>query len=483
MDVRICPSGFREYDVRWRYPEDIDLEGLYRVGLGFGTLLQNRGNGLEIVLGHDYRSYSADAKDALAGGLTAAGLWVSDIGMVLSPAAYFAQYHLGINNVAMVTASHNPNGWTGVKFGCDFSSTLGPEDVAELKHIVMTQAFKPRSGGGITRVSGLKKAYIDDLVTGVSIARPLRVVCATGNGTAGAFVPEILRRAGVEVIERHCNLDHAFPHYNPNPENLEMLRDMGEVVREHSADLGLGFDGDGDRIGIVDENGEEIFSDRLGLLLARDLAPRFLGARLLVDVKSTGLYGTDPVLAKNDVHVSYCKTGHSHMKQALRQSGAFAAFEKSGHFYFAPPLGRGYDCAPAVALRLCELMDRRKSDSVSQLAADLPQCWTSPTLSPFCPDDQKYKVVEKLTSRLEQMCRNSEPIAHREIVQILTADGARVQFADGDWALVRASSNTPNLVVVCESQHSHADLAALFNAFDTVLRSTCDFGAYDQLID
>ena len=482
MTARLCPSGFREYDLRWRYPDDIDLEGIRLVGLGYGTLLRRRGRPLKIILGYDYRSYSLSVKDALTRGLVDAGLQVLDIGMALSPMAYFAQHHMDVRAVAMVTASHNPNGWTGVKLGCDLSSTLGPEDVAALKEIVLSQDFEIVSDGNVELIPCVKQAYLNDLAQGVKIDRSLRVVCATGNGTAGAFVPELLRSIGVEVIERHCSLDHQFPNYNPNPEDLEMLHDMGVAVLENCADFGLGFDGDGDRIGVVDENGQEVFADKLGLLLARDLAPRFPGSQLLVDVKSTGLYAIDPVLTENDVQVEYCKTGHSHMKHSLRNTGALAAFEKSGHFYFAPPIGRGYDCAPAVAIEICKLMDRRKSMTIADLVSELPPCWTSPTMSPFCPDDQKYAVVKSLAERLEHMRHNGDLLAGREIKGILTVNGARVHLTDGSWALVRASSNTPNLVVVCESQHSHADMIELFEAFDSVLRDTSSFGQYDQPI-
>ncbi|MCK8482796.1 phosphomannomutase/phosphoglucomutase [Aliiroseovarius sp. S2029] len=478
--MRISPSGFREYDARWRYPEDLDLEGMQAVGLGLGTQMARRGRGRKIIVGHDHRSYSPAVRDALCKGLVQAGAHVCDIGMSLSPMAYFAQFHMDVDAVAMVTASHNPNGWTGIKVGFDRPCTHGVDEMAELRDIVLSRAFDLQDGGSITPMPGVQAAYLADLAQGGVISRPLRVVCATGNGTAGAFAPDLLRRLGVDVIERHCGLDHSFPHYNPNPEALEMLDDMGAAVRDSAADFGIGLDGDGDRIGIVDQNGRAVFADKLGVLIARDLAVRHPGAKFLADVKSTGVFAIDPVLASHGATVEYCKTGHSHVKQRLRESGALAAFEKSGHIYFGPPVGRGYDCALRAAVAVCRLMDHQPSANLSDLVDGLPPSWCSPTLSPACPDDQKYAVVDRLTDILRGMQLHGDTIAGQPIVDILTANGARVQFGNGDWALVRASSNTPNLVVVCESFESQAQLHALFAGFDEILRQEPAIGAYDQ---
>lgn len=478
--MRICPSGFREYDARWRYPEDIDLDGMTAVGMGLGTQMARRNVGRKIIVGHDHRSYSPAMKQALSDGLVQTGAQVCDIGMCLSPMAYFAQFHLDVDAAVMVTASHNPNGWTGIKVGFDRPCTHGGDEMAELRDIILGRDFVANDGGKITPVSGVSDAYLDDLVANDTITRPLRVVCATGNGTAGAFAPTLLRRLGVDVVERHCRLDHRFPHYNPNPEALEMLDDMGKAVRESRSDFGIGLDGDGDRIGIVDETGEAVFADKLGLLLARDLAVAHPDAHFLVDVKSTGLFAIDTVLSSCGATVEYCKTGHSHVKQKLRSSGALAAFEKSGHIYFGPPVGRGYDCALRAVVALCRLMDHQPGLCLSDIVAGLPSSWCSPTLSPACPDDQKYTVVERLTAVFRQMQLRGDTIAGQKIVDILTANGARVQLESGSWALVRASSNTPNLVVVCESFTSKAHLHTVFTDFDRILRQEPVIGVYDQ---
>ena len=479
-DPMIAPQGFREYDARWRFPEEINLPGMTALGLGLGTQMQARGIRPEIVVGNDYRDYSLAIKQALVIGLMQAGIAVRDIGPALSPMAYFAQFHLDVPAVAMVTASHNPNGWTGVKMGFDRPLTHGPDEMAELRDIVLGGHGVARPGGSYETVAGVEEAYLDDLAGDFRLSRPLKVVCATGNGTAGRFAPTLLARIGAEVIPLHDRLDYTFPNYNPNPEALEMLHDMADAVRAHGADLALGFDGDGDRCGVVDDEGEEIFADKVGVLLARDWAALHPGARFVADVKSTGLYVADPVLADRGAVTEYWKTGHSHMKRRVRETGALAGFEKSGHYFLAPPVGRGYDCGMRVAVEICRMLDRHGGQSLSDLRRSLPVTFTSPTMSPHCADGEKYEVLARLVARLQDRAAAGGDLAGHAITGIVTVNGARVMLAHGGWALVRASSNTPNLVVVCESPESRADLQAIFEALDAVIRTEPAVGAYDQ---
>ena len=481
-DPVIAPGGFREYDARWRFPEDINLPGMQMLGLGLGTQMQARGLPPDIILGHDYRSYSPAVKYALMAGLVQAGIRVHDIGPGLSPMAYFAQFHLNISAVAMVTASHNPNGWTGVKMGFAPPLTHGPEEMAALRDIVLKGRGVPRGGGAILPVAGIREAYCDDLVAGYRLSRPLRVVCACGNGTAGAFAPDILARIGAEIIPLHCRLDWDFPHYNPNPEALEMLHDMGQTVRETGADLGLGFDGDGDRCGVVDHRGTEIFADKMGLILARDWAPRHPGAHFVVDVKSTGGFATDPVLARAGATTEFWKTGHSHMKRRVKETGALAGFEKSGHYFLADPVGRGYDCGMRVAVEVLKMLDRTPDTSLADLADALPTTYTSPTLSPYCSDAEKYPALARIVTDLQAHAAAGGQIGGQAITEILTINGARVNLANGGWGLVRASSNTPNLVVVCESPESPEAMKAIFTDLDAIIRRQGEVGAYDQMI-
>ena len=481
-DPMIKPTGFREYDARWRFPEEINLPGVTALGLGLGTQMHEAGIRPEIVVANDYRDYSLSVKNALILGLMQAGIKVRDIGPALSPMAYFAQFHLDAPAVAMVTASHNPNGWTGVKMGFEKPLTHGPVEMARLRDIVLGGAGVARTGGAYEFVDGVKEAYLDDLVGDFKMTRKLRVVCATGNGTASAFAPELFARMGVEVVASHNALDYTFPHYNPNPEAMEMLHDMADTVRESGADFALGFDGDGDRCGVVDNEGEEIFADKMGVILARDLAKHHKGAIFVADVKSTGLYASDPELRALGARADYWKTGHSHMKRRVHELGALAGFEKSGHYFFAPPLGRGYDCGMRVAVEICKLMDRNPDASMADLRRALPQTYATPTMSPYCADTQKYDVLARLVEKLVALHGQGGSLGGQKIVDVVTVNGARVILENGGWGLVRASSNTPNLVVVCESPASEAEMRAIFQDLDAIIRTEPDVGAYDQTI-
>ncbi len=379
-------TGFREYDARWLFGPDINLLGVQALGLGLGTYIHELGLS-KIVVGHDFRSYSSSIKNALMLGLISAGCEVHDIGLALSPTAYFAQFDLDIPCVAMVTASHNENGWTGVKMGAQRPLTFGPDEMGRLRDIVLGGAFVEREGGKLIRVEGEAERFIADVAKRAQITRPLKVIAACGNGTAGAFAPEALRRMGAEVIEMDTELDYNFPKYNPNPEDVEMLHSMAAAVREHGADLAFGFDGDGDRCGVVDDEGEEIFADKIGLMLARDLAPLNPGATFVVDVKSTGLYATDPILAEHGCKVIYWKTGHSYIKRKSAELGALAGFEKSGHFFMNGDLGYGYDCGLTAAAAILAMLDRNPGQKLSDMRKALPVAFTSLTMSPHCADE------------------------------------------------------------------------------------------------
>jgi phosphomannomutase/phosphoglucomutase len=436
-----------------------------------------------IVVGHDFRFYSQSIKQALTLGLMQAGMEVHDIGLALSPTAYYAQFALDIPCVAMVTASHNENGWTGVKMGANKPLTFGPDEMSALKEIVLGGKFKPRDGGRYVRVEGLRERYIADVASRVKLSRPLKVIAACGNGTAGAFAPEALRRLGAEVIELHCGLDWTFPNYNANPEDSEMLHDMAHAVKAHGADVALGFDGDGDRCGVVDNEGDEIFADKVGLMLARDLSATHKGATFVVDVKSTGLYAIDPTLQANGVKIDYWKTGHSYIKRRTTELGALAGFEKSGHFFFRAPIGLGYDDGLVAAAAVLAMLDRNPGKTLSDLKNALPKSYTSLTMSPHCDDEKKYSIVERVVADYKALAASGGKILGRAIRDVNTVNGARVTLEDGAWVLVRASSNKPELVVVVESMTSDDDMKALFHKeVKPRLAAFPEVGAYNQEI-
>jgi len=475
-------TGFREYDARWLFGKEINLMGIQALGMGLGTLIREMGVSPSIVTGHDFRGYSASIKYALVSGLMAAGCKVHDIGLAVTPMAYFAQFELDVPAVAMVTASHNDNGWTGVKMGAQRPLTFGPDEMTRLKEIVLGAKFQLTGGGSYVFVENFPERYIADLTKRPKLKRKLKVVCACGNGTAGAFAPRVLEAVGCEVIPLDCELDHTFPKYNPNPEDMEMLHAIRDAVLAHKADVGLGFDGDGDRCGVVDDTGEEIFADKVGVMLARDMSSLHPGATFVVDVKSTGLYATDPVLIKNGVKAQYWKTGHSYMKRRTHELGAIAGFEKSGHYFFNPPFGRGYDDGLVSALAICDMLDRNPGKKMSDLKSALPKTWGSPTMAPHCPDEIKYGVVEAVVKHFEQAKANGETVAGQKIRDLVTVNGVRVTVEDGTWGLVRASSNKPELVVVVESPASEQRMRDMFKAVDAVLRTHPDVGAYNQTI-
>ncbi len=481
-DTVISANGFREYDARWLYPKEINLAGVEALGLGLGTYFHELGIKPGVAVGHDYRSYSPEVKNALVRGLKEAGCKIFDIGLALTPTAYFAQHALDVPAVAMVTASHNENGWTGVKMGAARPLTFGPDDMTRLKAIVLGGQGKKRAGGSCTQVPDMRARYLDDVTKGHRLSRPMRVVVACGNGTAGAFAPEALERVGADVVKLHCELDYNFPHYNPNTEDMKMLRAMAKGVRASGAEIALGFDGDGDRCGVVDDKGHEIFADKVGVLLARDLSARNRGAKFVVDVKSTGLFETDPVLKANGAATDYWKTGHSYIKRRTAELKALAGFEKSGHYFFNPPIGRGYDDGLVAAIAILEMLDRAGGKKISALVEGLPKTWGSPTMAPHCPDERKYKVVEAITKEYEALKARGEKILGQGIARLVTVNGVRVTLADGTWGLVRASSNKPSLVVVCESPVSEAHMRAMFADIDARLKKHPQVGEYDQKI-
>ena len=261
-----------------------------------------------------------------------------------------------------------------------------------------------------------------------------------------------------------------------------MLHAMRDEVLRVKADVGLGFDGDGDRCGVVDNEGEEIFADKVGVMLARDISSLHPGATFVADVKSTGLFATDPVLQKNRAKTDYWKTGHSYIKRRVNEIGAIAGFEKSGHFFFNAPLGRGYDDGIVSALAVCDMLDRNPGKSMAQLKNALPKTWQSPTMSPYCDDEIKYRVVDEVVKHFQAAREKHEKIAGQNIRDLVTVNGVRVTVEDGTWGLVRASSNKPELVVVVESPVSDARMREMFKAVDHVLRAHKEVGPYNQTI-
>ncbi len=481
-NIKIDPYGFREYDARWLYEKDINQSGIVNLGRGLGTQIKihTKKDNPRIIVGHDYRSYSEEIKTALKKGLMSTGCSIEDIGLSLSPMVYFAQFNLDADAVAMVTASHNENGWTGVKMGIKKGLTHAPEEMKELKEITLNEIFT-KGEGNEKHIKDFDKIYKEDLISKNKIKEKIKAVVACGNGTAGVFAPDILRGIGCEVIELDCNLDWNFPKYNPNPEDLEMLHEIAKKVKENNADIGFGFDGDGDRVGVIDDKGNEIFSDKIGLLIARNLSNKHKNSKFVVDVKSTGLYSNDKILIENNCETIYWKTGHSHIKRKVNTEKALAGFEKSGHFFFNQPLGYGYDDGINSAIQVCHLLDNQNK-KMSEIISELPNTFQTPTMAPFCKDEEKYLVVEELVKKIKNLQENKTQIDGQVINDILTVNGVRFSFEDGSWGLIRASSNKPSLVIVTESPTSDERKKKIFAFIDELLKETGKIGEYDQKI-
>jgi phosphomannomutase / phosphoglucomutase len=502
--VLIDPLGFREYDVRWIIEPvgdkdaQINYRGMQQLGYWLGRFLQQDeiGGHEQIVVGHDFRKYSENVKNALTVGLLASGINVTDIGLTVSPGTYFAQYAYKIPACAMVTASHNPNGWTGVKIGYGYSKTLQPQHINAfkdyIKELVATEGEvvrTPEKGGSYAQVTDANERYIADLVETwkprLDNAGDIKVAVETGNGTAGLFMMPLLEKLGFNIVPGHVEPDWDFPHFNPNPENVTFLKAVRTLVTENDADIGLCLDGDGDRIGLVDDRGRLVFSDRAGLLISRQIeedrkAQGLEGTRFVVDVKSTSLY--EQVL---ESPVVWEKTGHSYIKAAVAREQAAGGFERSGHFFLNAPFGRGYDdgCVAAMMLLWITCEARKSGRKISDILDTLPPSHQSPNRQPLVPEARKYEIVDEIQARIEKVVRETGEFAGQEVAgEPMTVNGIRVNMKDGSWLLVRASSNTPNLVIIAESFDADG---ALLERMDRELRELIKdidgIGEFDSL--
>lgn len=474
----ITDNGFREYDVRWLLDKEINPNGFVVLGRAYGTYIRRVLGEEKVVVGHDFRSYSQELCRSFIVGLLWSGVHVVDIGLALSPILYFAQHHLSCKAGAMLTASHNENGWSGLKLADGLSSTLGPEGIKTFKQIVKQEDFATGKGS-YESCENVFDAYLEDATRGGKLKRPVDVVLATGNGTAGRFAPAVLKALGCRVFEVDTDLDWTFPHHNPNPEDVSFLKSIGNAARTHQASVGIGIDGDGDRIGIVDDSGQEVFSDKVSLLLARRIARQSPGRKVVIDVKSTGLFYSDPILRETGTEVVMVKTGHSYVKAAVAETDAVAGFERSGHWFFNKPYGRGYDDAVLSSVELLRLLDESGA-SLSEMLAELPRTWQSPTIGVYCADDVKYDLVAAVTEQYRQDRESGTRIGGARIRELITVNGVRFVLEDDGWGLVRASSNKPSLVLVAESRTSEDQVYEIMEHIQTRLEATGKVGRYDQ---
>lgn len=439
--TQLAPTLFREYDVRGRVPEyfsdatnELSDDGMRILGRGFGTLMQE--NGLDrVMLCHDLRHYSARLRDFFAEGLISTGVTVVDIGCGLSPTLYFSQLHLDCAAGVMITASHNPQGWSGLKMSLNFVQTLLGPEIQRLRTICDTGAFA--TGEGRIETHDIREAYLDDMVSRVKIEQPLKIVLDPGNGTAALFCVEAFERAGVEVVPLFCEPDADFPNHFPNPSEVSAREAVAAKVKETGADLGFSFDGDGDRLGVQDREGNFVNADRILMLLARPVLERNPGAAVVFDVKCTEALPED-IRAHGGRPVMW-KTGHSYIKTKMVEEDAPIAGERSGHLFIRDGF-HGYDDGLFAGLRLAEYLASQEL-TLDALLAAAPAYVTSPEIYIDCADDVKYEVMERVVAAFKK--------EYGERVNDI--NGARVTFDEG-WGLVRPSSNLPHLVLVFEGR-------------------------------
>ncbi len=445
----INPLIFREYDVRGTVGTDLTPATVETIGRGFGTYAIR--NGVRTVaLGRDCRLSSPSFRDAMAAGLTATGLHVVDVGICPTPLLYFSIVTFGVDGGVMITGSHNPPEFNGFKL-CIGPSTLYGAKIQDVRRIIETGAFA--SGKGTVTSREVAGRYMDYVRSIISIPRTLKVVVDAGNGTASRIAPDLFRAMGMEVVELFCEMDGRFPNHFPDPTVPENLRFLVRAVRETGADLGVGYDGDADRIGAVDETGAVLYGDYLLALFAREILSRKPGATIISEVKaSQNLY--DDIVRHGGRPVMW-KAGHSLIKQKMKEESAEAAGEMSGHIFFADRY-LGFDDAIYASARLFEIV-ARSDRPLSAMLSDMPRVVATPEIRVDCPDDRKFAVVERVASLVSPQAR-----------EVIAVDGVRALF-DGGWGLVRASNTQPVLVMRFEGR-DEATVARIRSVMEEAVR-------------
>jgi phosphomannomutase/phosphoglucomutase len=428
----VNPNLFREYDIRGRVPEELNQETAYRLGQCFGAYYRDFG-AKRISLGRDCRLSSPELRLGVLEGMMDAGMDVKDLGMVPTPLLYFSLHHLHVDGGIQITGSHNPPEYNGFKI-CLGKTTIYGEEIQKLRRIGESGSFPKGKGSVETRE--VIRPYREEVLKRIRCGQKARkVVLDAGNGVAGLVAPELYARMGVEVEELFCEPDGLFPNHHPDPTLPENLRHLVQRVSDTSADLGIAFDGDADRIGVVDRKGKVLWGDQLMILFSRDLLKRHPGAKIIGEVKCSQVLYDD--IRKNGGVPIMWKAGHSLIKAKMKEEGALLAGEMSGHLFFAERYF-GYDDAIYAGARLLEILTSENRE-LDELLAGVPSLVSTPEIRMDCPDDEKFQIVSDLTSEFKKE------------YQVIDVDGARVAFENG-WGLIRASNTQPVLVLRFEAE-------------------------------
>jgi len=435
---------FREYDIRGIYPEELNEETVHELGQAIGTFYHDRG-ARKVSLGRDGRLSSPALFEALQKGLLSTGMKVVGVDMVPTPVLYFSLHHLDVDGGIQITGSHNPPAFNGFKVCLGYNSVYGKE-IQEIRKLQEIGNFQV--GNGTYEEADVTRPYIEYLVRNPKTGPvKLKVVVDAGNGAAGHIAPEIYDRMGFDVIPLFCEPDGHFPNHHPDPTIPENLEDLREQVSETGADLGIAFDGDADRIGVVDRKGQVIWGDRLMVLFSRDLLERHPGAKVIGEVKCSQVLFDD--IEKHGGKPIMWKAGHSLIKAKLKEEKALLAGEMSGHLFFAEDY-YGYDDAIYAGARLLEILSR-KEGSLDELLADIPVTFSTPEIRMECPEEKKFAVVKRLAEFFKRG------------YEVIDVDGARVLF-DGGWGLIRVS-NTQSVLVLRFEANSEEKLEEIRNIF------------------
>jgi len=429
--IKINPQIFREYDIRGIVGKDLTEEVVEIIGKAYGTYMKKLRK-KRVSLGRDCRLSSPALAGAMSRGINSTGLDVIDIGMVTTPMLYFSLFNLDVDGGVMITASHNPAEYNGIKLCVEKDSLFG-EGIQNIRKIAEGNDFA--SGKGSVETIDIMDSYLKLLRENVEIKPGIRVGIDCGNAMVGIVAPQILREFRCDLTELYVTPDGTFPNHHPDPTVEENIKDLIRTVREKKLQLGIGFDGDGDRVGVIDENGNIIWGDMLVVILARDILKRIPQAKIIGDVKSSSRLFKD--IEKQGGRPIMWKTGHSLIKNKMKIEGAALAGEMSGHIFFADRYF-GYDDALYTGLRLLEIVSKT-GKKVSELLEGVPPAFSTPEIRVDCPEEIKFQVVEKVKEEL------------RKSYQVIDIDGVRIEFPDG-WGLIRASNTQPALVLRFEAE-------------------------------
>lgn len=432
MNERVNGRIFRQYDVRGIVGHDLTPGVVEQLGKGYGSHMVALGK-KRVSVGYDARPSSPGFRDVLIEGILSTGLEVVDVGMLPTPTLYFSLFHLDVEGGVMITGSHNPPEFNGFKLAVGRSTIYGAE-IQKIRQII--EAADYTRGTGRLEHQDVKPAYLTTLKERIGpFHKKLKVIVDAGNGVAGMFCPELLRDLGAQALGLYCEVDGTFPNHHPDPTVPANLTDLISKVLEEKADLGVAYDGDGDRLGVIDEQGNIIWGDQLLILFSREVLARHPGAPIIFEVKCSQALGEE-IERAGGVPLMW-RTGHSFIKKKMKEENSPLAGEMSGHLFFADEY-YGYDDAIYASLRLARLLSR-SDKTISEMLADVPKYYSTPEIRVDCPDEEKFRVVTVLAEYF------------KERYEVIDVDGARILFGDG-WGLVRASNTQPVLVLRFEAR-------------------------------